>query len=89
VDLYEHQGKDLFARAGIPLAERTVATTPDEAAEAAKRLGGHVVLHAGVGEHDRRLGLGVEALHGALQHHASSVDPVSAGAYRDHRPAGR
>src|SRR4029453_1576153 len=43
----------------------------------AERLRGHVVLDAGVGEHDRRLGLGVEALHGALQHHASSVDPVT------------
>jgi len=38
VDLYEHQGKDLFDRAGIPLPERAIATTPDEAAEAAEEI---------------------------------------------------
>ena len=43
--LYEHQGKDLFERAGIPLPERAVATTtPQEAAEAAERLGGRVAV---------------------------------------------
>src|SRR4029450_4274215 len=55
-----------------PLAEGELAQP-----RAPERLRGHVVLDAGVGEHDRRTGLGVEALHGALQHHASSVDPVS------------
>src|SRR4029453_16465929 len=38
------QGKAPFAPAGIPLPERAIATTPDEAAEAAERLGGHVAV---------------------------------------------
>src|SRR4029453_17257193 len=38
------EGKALFARAGILLPERTVATTPQEAADAAERLGGHVAV---------------------------------------------
>jgi succinyl-CoA synthetase beta subunit len=44
LDLYEHQGKDLFERRGIPLPERAVATTAQEAAAAAERLGGDVAV---------------------------------------------
>jgi succinyl-CoA synthetase beta subunit len=39
MDLYEHQGKELFERHGIALVEREVATTPAEARAAAGRLG--------------------------------------------------
>ena len=31
MDLYEHQGKELFARHGIPLAESVVAESAQEA----------------------------------------------------------
>jgi succinyl-CoA synthetase beta subunit len=48
VDLYEHQGKELFARAGVPVSEGRVATTPAEAREAAAELGGEVVVKAQV-----------------------------------------
>jgi succinyl-CoA synthetase beta subunit len=48
VDLYEHQGKELFARAGIPVSEGRVATTPAEARLAAEELGGQVVVKAQV-----------------------------------------
>ena len=39
MDLYEHQGKELFERHGIELIEREVAATPEAAREAAERLG--------------------------------------------------
>jgi succinyl-CoA synthetase beta subunit len=38
VDLYEHQGKELFARAGVPVAAGRVAHTVDEARAAAKAM---------------------------------------------------
>ena len=48
VDLYEHQGKELFARYGIPTGEGRVATSVDEARAAAAELGGKVVVKAQV-----------------------------------------
>ena len=48
MDLYEHQGKELFARFGIPVSQGRVATTPDEARAAAAELGGPVVVKAQV-----------------------------------------
>ena len=63
MDLYEHQGKDLFARHGIPLADREVATTPHEAADAAARLGGHVAVKVQVQAGGRGKGGGVALVH--------------------------
>jgi succinyl-CoA synthetase beta subunit len=48
VDLYEYQGKQLFARFGIPVSDGVVATTPEEARKAAEQLGGPVVVKAQV-----------------------------------------
>jgi len=48
VDLYEHQGKELFGRHGIPLVESAVAATADEARRAAELLGGRVAVKAQV-----------------------------------------
>src|ERR671924_406485 len=48
MDLYEHQGKELFRRFGIPVSEGRVATTPGEARKAAEELGGQVVVKAQV-----------------------------------------
>ena len=48
MDLYEYQGKQLFARAGIPVSEGRLATTPEEARQAAEELGGQVVVKAQV-----------------------------------------
>ena len=48
MDLYEHQGKQLFARFGIPVSEGRVATTAQEARAAAEELGGPVVVKAQV-----------------------------------------
>src|SRR6476619_5102419 len=48
MDLYEYQGKQLFKQFGIPVSEGRLATTPDEAREAAEELGGPVVVKAQV-----------------------------------------
>ncbi|MGI9186921.1 MAG: ATP-grasp domain-containing protein, partial [Gaiellales bacterium] len=48
MDLYEHQGKELFAKAGIPVADGHVAYTVDEARAAAEQLGGVVVVKSQV-----------------------------------------
>jgi len=48
VDLYEYQGKQLFARFGIPVSEGRLATTPEEARAAAEEIGGPVVVKAQV-----------------------------------------
>jgi len=48
VDLYEYQGKELFKRFGIPVSDGRLATTPDEARDAAEEIGGPVVVKAQV-----------------------------------------
>ena len=48
MDLFEYQGKELLRKFEVPVPEGRVATTPDEAAEAAKGLGGKVVVKAQV-----------------------------------------
>jgi succinyl-CoA synthetase beta subunit len=48
MDLYEYQGKELFARFGIPVSEGRLATTPEEARAAAEELGSPVVVKAQV-----------------------------------------
>jgi succinyl-CoA synthetase beta subunit len=48
VDLYEYQGKELFARFGIPVSDGRFAASPEEARRAAAELGGKVVVKAQV-----------------------------------------
>ena len=48
MDLYEHQGKELFRQAGIPVSEGRLATTPADARAAAEALGAPVVVKAQV-----------------------------------------
>jgi succinyl-CoA synthetase beta subunit len=48
VDLYEYQGKDLFRRAGIPVSDGRLVTSPEEARRAAEVLAGPVVVKAQV-----------------------------------------
>ena len=48
MDLYEHQGKELFARHGIPVSAGRVALSPAEARQAAEELGGPLVVKAQV-----------------------------------------
>jgi succinyl-CoA synthetase beta subunit len=48
VDLFEYQGKELLRRFDVPVPEGRVAKTPDEARDAARGLGGNVVVKAQV-----------------------------------------
>jgi succinyl-CoA synthetase beta subunit len=48
MDLHEYQGKQVFRRFGIPVSEGRLATTPEEARQAAEELGGPVVVKAQV-----------------------------------------
>jgi succinyl-CoA synthetase beta subunit len=48
VNLHEYQAKRLFAEHGVPIPEGDVASTPAEAREIARELGGKVVVKAQV-----------------------------------------
>jgi succinyl-CoA synthetase beta subunit len=48
VDLYEYQGKQLFARFGIPVSDGLVADTPEQARRAAEQLASRVTVKAQV-----------------------------------------
>ena len=48
VRLYEHEAKSLFAKVGIPVKEEILASTPQEAGQAAEKLGGPVAVKAQV-----------------------------------------
>jgi succinyl-CoA synthetase beta subunit len=59
MDLYEHQGKELFRAYGIPTPLGRVATSPGEAAEATKDFGGKSVVKVQVQIGGRGKGGGV------------------------------
>ncbi|MDP9343342.1 MAG: ADP-forming succinate--CoA ligase subunit beta [Actinomycetota bacterium] len=44
MDLYEHQGKEILARHGVPVPDGAVATTPEEARDIAERFDGRAVV---------------------------------------------
>ena len=48
MNLHEYQGKELFARYGLPVLPGQVATTPEEARDIAASIGGTVVVKAQV-----------------------------------------
>ena len=48
MDLFEYQARDLFEAHGVPVLAGAVATTPQQAQEAAERIGGKVVVKAQV-----------------------------------------
>ena len=48
MDLYEYQGRELFARHGLPVLSGGVAQTPEEARAIAEQQGGRVVVKAQV-----------------------------------------
>ncbi len=73
MNLHEYQSKQLFARYGIPVPNGHVASTPEEAADAARRLGGGVwVVKAQVHAGGRGKAGGVKL--------AKTVDDVKAAA---------
>jgi succinyl-CoA synthetase beta subunit len=59
MDLYEHQGKDLFRAAGIPTPRGIVCESAEAAAEATRELGGRSVVKVQVQTGGRGKGGGV------------------------------
>jgi len=84
VNIHEHQAKELLRRYDVPVPYGCVAFTPDEAAHAARKLGGEVwvvksQIHAGgrgagyFAEHSSGQG-GVRVVRSLADVHASAVD---------------
>ncbi len=63
MNLHEYQGKELFARYGLPVLPGQVAGTPEEAREIAASLGGTVVIKAQVQAGGRGKAGGVKLAH--------------------------
>ncbi len=59
MDLYEHQGKELFAKHGIPLVEGSLAESAEQARGIAERLGGKVAVKVQVRMGGRGKGGGI------------------------------
>ncbi|MCL6091335.1 MAG: ADP-forming succinate--CoA ligase subunit beta [Actinobacteria bacterium] len=75
MDLFEYQGKQYFARFGIPVSPGGVAETPDEVVALASRLGYPVVVKAQVQVGGRGKAGGVKLASGAAEArtHAESI----------------
>ena len=58
--IHEYQAKAILARFGVPVPQGEVASTPDEAASAAHRIGGPVVVKAQIHAGGRGKGGGVK-----------------------------
>nr|WP_205864189.1 ADP-forming succinate--CoA ligase subunit beta [Planosporangium mesophilum] len=73
--MYEYQGRELFARHGLPVLDGDVATTPDEAAAIAERLGVRAVVKAQVKVGGRGKAGGVKLAENAeeLRGHAERI----------------
>jgi succinyl-CoA synthetase beta subunit len=59
LDLFEHQGKELFATFGIPLPQGEVATSAEQAREIAGRFGGRAAVKVQVQSGKRGKGGGI------------------------------
>ena len=75
MDLFEHQGKELFARYGLPVPTGEVAFSPDDAVAAASRLGLPVVVKAQVhtGGRGKAGGVKLAADLDAVRSHAAGI----------------
>ncbi|MGN6378631.1 MAG: ADP-forming succinate--CoA ligase subunit beta [Gaiellales bacterium] len=75
MDLYEYQGKQLFARFGIPVPEGVAVDTPEQARTAAEQLGAPVVVKAQVlvGGRGKAGGIKVAATAGEAAEHARAI----------------
>jgi succinyl-CoA synthetase beta subunit len=75
VNLHEYQARELFRRAGIPVTEGEVATTPAEARAIAARLGRTVVVKAQVhaGGRGKAGGVKLAANPDEAEAHASKI----------------
>jgi succinyl-CoA synthetase beta subunit len=75
LDLYEYQGKQFFARYGIPVSPGEAITTVDEAVAAAERIGYPVVIKAQVqvGGRGKAGGIKLAADAGEVRTHAGNI----------------
>ncbi len=75
MNLYEYQGKQFFARYGIPVSPGEAATTVDEAVAAADRVGYPVVVKAQVQVGGRGKAGGIKLANGAeeCREHAGNI----------------
>ena len=72
MDLFEYQAKELFAKHGVPVTPGTVATTAEQAREAASAYGGMVVVKAQVKTGGRGKAGGVKLADDAVDAHAKA-----------------
>jgi succinyl-CoA synthetase beta subunit len=79
MDLYEHQGKDLFAKHGIPLVEGSVAESAAEARRIAERLGGKVAVKVQVQIGGRGKGGGIALVGSPEEAEAAATRMLSEG----------
>ena len=63
MDLFEYQARDLFESYGVPVLQGLIADTPEEAAQAAAKIGGTVVVKAQVKAGGRGKAGGVKLAH--------------------------
>lgn len=75
MDLFEYQGKQLFAKYGIPVSDGDVVDTPDAAVAAADRIGYPVVVKAQVqvGGRGKAGGIKLAANADECRTHASNI----------------
>ena len=73
--LHEYQAKQLLARAGIPIPEGRVATTPEEAEAAARAIGATVAVKAQVhvGGRGKAGGIKIAKTPAEAREHASAI----------------
>jgi succinyl-CoA synthetase beta subunit len=74
VDLYEYQGRALFAKHGLPVLDGGVATTPEEARALAEKIGDRVVIKAQVKVGGRGKAGGVKLAEGVEDATARATD---------------
>ncbi|HVP00168.1 MAG TPA: ADP-forming succinate--CoA ligase subunit beta [Bryobacteraceae bacterium] len=70
--IHEYQAKALLARHGVPVPRGEVASTPEEAEAAAKKLGGSVVVKAQIHAGGRGKGGGVKVAKDAAEARAAA-----------------
>ena len=87
MDLYEYQGKQLFARYGIPVSDGVIAATPGEARAAAEELGGPVVVKAQVlvGGRGKAGGIQLAADPAEAEQHAEAILGMDIKGHTVHR----
>src|SRR6266511_48843 len=79
MDLYEHQGKELFARHGIPLVDGSVAESAEQTRRIAERLGGKVAVKVQVQIGGRGKGGGIALVGSPEEAEAAAARMLSDG----------